>query len=106
MVYNIATSVVKRSKALSEAVQEETPVTADESNILLFATKTCPKCKVAQSLLDKAGVEYTKLYVEENEELAKDLGLRQAPTLVVGDQQYTEVAGVKAFLDKTVKVTV
>ncbi len=106
MGYNIATSVVKRSKALSEAVQEETPVTADESNILLFATKTCPKCKVAQSLLDKAGVEYTKLYVEENEELAKDLGLRQAPTLVVGDQQYTEVAGVKAFLDKTVKVTV
>ncbi len=106
MVYNIATSVVKRSKALSEAVQEETPVTADESNILLFATKTCPKCKVAQSLLDKAGVQYTKLYVEENEELAKDLGLRQAPTLVVGDQQYTEVAGVKAFLDKTVKVTV
>ncbi len=105
VVYNIATSVVKRSKALEEAVQDDAPI-SDESNILLFATKTCPKCKVAQSLLDKAGVQYTKLYVEENEELAKELGLRQAPTLVVGDQLYTEVAGVKAFLDKTAKVTV
>lgn len=106
VVYNIATSVVKRSKALSEAAQDEAPAANANDTVLLFATKTCPKCKVAQSLLDKAGVEYTKLYVEENEELAKDLGLRQAPTLVVGDQQYTEVAGVKAFLDKTVKVTV
>ncbi len=106
VVYNIATSVVKRSKALSEAVQDEAPAAGANDAVLLFATKTCPKCKVAQSLLDKAGVEYTKLYVEENEELAKNLGLRQAPTLVVGDQQYTEVAGVKAFLDKTAKVTV
>lgn len=106
VVYNIATSVVKRSKALGEAVEDEAPAVNANDTILLFATKTCPKCKVAQSLLDKAGVVYTKLYVEENEELAKELGLRQAPTLVVGDQQYTEVAGVKAFLDKTTKVTV
>jgi len=106
VVYNIATSVVKRSKALDETVEDEVPTADANDTVLLFATKTCPKCKVAQSLLDKAGVEYTKLYVEENEELAKDLGLRQAPTLVVGDQQYTEVAGVKAFLDKTAKVTV
>lgn len=106
VVYNIATSVVKRSKALSEAAQDEAPAAGANDAVLLFATKTCPKCKVAQSLLDKAGVEYTKLYVEENEELAKNLGLRQAPTLVVGDRQYTEVAGVKAFLDKTAKVTV
>ncbi len=106
LVYNIDTSVVKRSKALDEVVEDEAPAADANDAVLLFATKTCPKCKVAQSLLDKAGVEYTKLYVEENEELAKNLGLRQAPTLVVGDQQYTEVAGVKAFLDKTAKVTV
>lgn len=107
VVYNIDTSVVKRSKALSQTIEDNTSAASEENDtVLLFATKTCPKCKVAQSLLDKAGVQYTKLYVEENEELAKKLGLRQAPTLVVGDQQYTEVAGVKAFLDKTAKVTV
>ena len=30
--------------------------------VMLFATKTCPKCKVAMSLLDKAGIEYIEAY--------------------------------------------
>ncbi|MCI8611321.1 MAG: ribonucleoside triphosphate reductase [Clostridiales bacterium] len=106
MVYNIGTSVVKRSKALSDTKSAEPAAPQENDAILLFATKTCPKCKVAQSLLDKAGVEYTKFYVEDQEELAKELGLRSAPTLVVGEQQFTDVAGIKAFLDKTAKVTV
>ncbi len=106
VVYNIGTSVVKRSKALADNDAAEPAAPQENDAILLFATKTCPKCKVAQSLLDKAGVEYTKFYVEDQEELAKALGLRQAPTLVVGEQQFTDVAGIKTFLDKTVKVTV
>ena len=105
VVYNIDTSVVRRSKLLKDTAEEQTDAPMEEDTILLFATKTCPKCKVAQSLLDKAGIQYTKLYVEDEEELAKKLGLRQAPTLVVGEQQFTDVAGVKAFLDKTAKVT-
>jgi len=70
--------------------------------ILLFATKTCPKCKVAGVLLDKAGVKYEKLYVEDNEDLARHYGLNQAPTLIVisGDE-HTAYAGpeaIKAFI--------
>ena len=106
VVYNIGTSVVKRSKLLSDMPAAEPAAPQENDAILLFATKTCPKCKVAQSLLDKAGIEYTKFYVEDQEELAKELGLRQAPTLVVGEQQFTDVAGIKAFLDKAAKVTV
>ena len=106
VVYNIDTSVVRRSKLLKDTAEEQTDAPVEEDAILLFATKTCPKCKVAQSLLDKAGIQYTKLYVEDEEELAKKLGLRQAPTLVVGEQQFTDVAGVKAFLDKAANVTV
>ena len=106
VAYNIGTSVVKRSKLLSDTQAAEPAAPQENDAILLFATKTCPKCKVAQSLLDKAGIEYTKFYVEDQEALAKELGLRQAPTLVVGEQQFTDVAGIKAFLDKTVKVTV
>lgn len=106
VVYNIGTSVVKRSKSLPNVPAEEPAAPQENDAILLFATKTCPKCKVAQSLLDKAGIEYTKFYVEDQEELAKELGLRQAPTLVVGEQQFTDVAGIKAFLDKAAKVTV
>ena len=106
VVYNIDTSVVRRSKLLKDTAKEQTDVPTTDDTVLLFATKTCPKCKVAQSLLDKAGISYTKLYVEDEEALAKKLGLRQAPTLVVGGQQFTDVAGIKAFLDKTAKVTV
>ena len=70
--------------------------------ILLFATKTCPKCKVASVLLDKAGIAYEKLYVEDNEDLARHYGLNQAPTLIVisGDE-HTSYAGpeaIKAFI--------
>ncbi len=106
VTYNIGTSVVKRSKLLADTEAAEPAAPQENDAILLFATKTCPKCKVAQSLLDKAGIEYTKFYVEDQEELAKELGLRQAPTLVVGEQQFTDVAGIKAFLDKVAKVTV
>ncbi|MBR6916785.1 MAG: ribonucleoside triphosphate reductase, partial [Clostridia bacterium] len=66
--------------------------------VLLFATKTCPKCKVAGVLLDKAGVKYEKLYVEDNEDLARHYGLNQAPTLIVisGDE-HTSYAGPEAI---------
>ena len=66
--------------------------------ILLFATKTCPKCKVAGVLLDKAGVKYEKLYVEDNEDLARHYNLSQAPTLIVisGDE-HTAYAGPEAI---------
>ncbi len=66
--------------------------------ILLFATKTCPKCKVAGVLLDKAGVKYEKLYVEDNEDLARHYGLSNAPTLIVisGDE-HVAYAGMEAI---------
>ena len=69
---------------------------------MLFATKTCPKCKIAMSLLDAAGIEYEKMLVEENEALARQYALKQAPTLVVespeGVSKYTEVAGIKEYI--------
>lgn len=81
--------------------EEEKAVTPAEAT-LLFATKTCPKCKVATSLLDKAGISYEKLYVEDNEDLARHYGLKQAPTIVAvsGDEYklYADLEGVKAFI--------
>ena len=50
-------------------------------------------------MLDKAGIAYNKLFVEENEDLAREIGLRQAPTLLVGDKKYAEIAGVREFID-------
>ncbi len=74
-----------------------------EDKYYLFATKTCPNCKVAASMLEKAGVPYEKLYVDENEEMAKSLGLKQAPTLVImnGDSniKFAGIPAIRKYLD-------
>ena len=54
-----------------------------ESGVLLFGTKTCPNCKMAEKLLDKAKVNYKFIDAEENVELTKKYGVKQAPTLVI-----------------------
>ena len=61
----------------------ETPHHMKGDKIMLFATKTCPNCKMADTLLKKAKVEFTKIDAEENAKLSKDLGIKQAPTLVI-----------------------
>lgn len=105
VTYNIDTSVLRRSGCPCEANEADDSVIGVDADaaVLLFATKTCPKCKVAASMLDKAGVAYTKVYVEDNEDLARSIGLRQAPTLVVGDKKFPEIAGVRDFINNIEK---
>ena len=106
LVYNIdhkaITENIIKAKAAEAAACPITP-----TRVMLFATKTCPKCKIAASMLDKEGLEYEKLYVEDNEELARGYGLKQAPTLVVesanGVAKFVEIAGVKEFIASQVK---
>lgn len=52
-------------------------------NRILFITKTCPNCKAAKSILDKANLSYETALAEENMELVEKYGIRQAPALVV-----------------------
>ncbi|MDO4341698.1 MAG: ribonucleoside triphosphate reductase [bacterium] len=54
-----------------------------KDEILLFGTKTCPNCKVAKTLLDKAKVKYRYVDAEEDVSLTKELMVKQAPTLVI-----------------------
>ena len=96
--YDIANSVLKRNGVKEECACESAPKAVSSDKVYLFATQTCPNCKVAVSLLDKAGVSYEKLYVNENEEMAKKLELRQAPTLVImNGENATKFAGVPAI---------
>ena len=103
--YNIATSVLKKGNVKDEPCEcEEAPAKAGcEDKVYLFATQTCPNCKVAVSLLEKAGISYEKLYVNENEEMARKLELRQAPTLVImnGDTaaKYAGVPAIKKYIE-------
>ena len=96
--YNIATSVMKRDGVKEECACESAPKADCSDKVYLFATQTCPNCKVAVSLLEKAGVSFEKLYVNENEEMAKKLELKQAPTLVImNGESATKFAGVPAI---------
>ena len=58
-------------------------------------------------MLEKAGIPYEKLYVDENEAKAKELGLKQAPTLVIvnGDTniKFAGVPAIRKYLDSTAK---
>ena len=100
--YNLETSVLKKTRAQKDECECEA-VKNEEARVILFATKTCPNCKIAASMLDKAGIGYEKLIVDENLELAKSLELKQAPTLVVmhdgGNEKYVGVANIKKFIE-------
>ncbi|MBQ3878776.1 MAG: glutaredoxin family protein, partial [Oscillospiraceae bacterium] len=83
----------------AETAAEPEPM---QAKIMLFATKTCPNCKVAVSMLEKAGIDFEKVYVEDNEDLARSYELRQAPTLVIDNagsvERFVSVPNIKKFI--------
>ena len=87
----------------AEAVCCEAP--AAETKAILFTTATCPNCKAAGMFLDKAGIAYDKLIVDEaSKDLVAQYGVKQAPTLVVisGDAYETipNLSNIKAYAEK------
>jgi ribonucleoside-triphosphate reductase len=106
VTYDVMNKTEVHTHAAEEVCSEEcddaSPLLDGDTN-LLFATKTCPNCKVAAALLDKAGIKYSKVYVEDNPDLAKELGLKQAPTLVVkraGDtEKIVNVSNIKKYIE-------
>ena len=85
----------------AEENEEEATVTKE---ILLFATKTCPNCKMAKMLLDKAGIKYSVVDAEENVEQTKAFGVRKAPTLIVpnadgGNDVFENASNIKGYIE-------
>ncbi|MBE6800052.1 MAG: ribonucleoside triphosphate reductase [Ruminococcaceae bacterium] len=108
-VYDIFNSHIKKDERTVDHAHcscgcEEKTIAADkDAKFVLFATKTCPKCKIAAQLLEKAGIAYEKLFVEDNVELATELALKQAPTLVIykGDaaEKIADLPAIKSFIE-------
>ena len=57
-------------------------ISTDVDSIWLFATKTCPNCKMAERFLSDAGIAYTKIYADDAAAEAHKFGVKQAPTLI------------------------
>ena len=102
-VYNIENSRLKKCAAAAPAV-EEAPVEAPkvEGRAILFSRTTCPNCRVAESLLAKAGVSYEKLIADENLDQCRAYGIKGAPTLVITDGvnhvSYYSVPEIKKYI--------
>jgi len=74
---------------------------AGEDELFLFTTKTCPNCRIAKSELEKAGIPYRLMDVEEHRDLVDRYGIQQAPTLIVrrGNQveKLVNASNIKRF---------
>ena len=106
-LYNIADSMAKRKfgsfekeDIFDECCCAAAPVSA---KVLLFATTTCPNCKMAEKFLTEAGVAYEKVYADQEPERAKQYGVTAAPTLVIinGEnfEKIVNVSNVRKFAE-------
>jgi len=100
--YDIANSVLKtKERETAEFVAQETSVNefAENEEIYLFTTQTCPNCQIAKQYL--SDIEYTVVDAQENPELTAKYGVMQAPTLVVvkGDsfEKHVNASNIKKF---------
>jgi ribonucleoside-triphosphate reductase len=89
-----------------EKTEEECKCENQPQNLnktLLFATKTCPNCKMAKMLLDKAGIAYEVVDAEENVDMTKQYGVKKAPTLIVpmadGLKVYENASNIKGYIE-------
>ena len=74
-----------------------------KDGLMLFGTKTCPNCKMADTLLKKAKIKYEKIDAEENIDLTKEYGVKQAPTLIeIKDgevNKITNLSNIKKYIE-------
>lgn len=103
-VYDIGSSFAKHHFEEANVKEESCDLCKiEETELILIATPTCPNCKVAGAMLDKANKQYTKIYATEHPEIAKQYEVMQAPTLVVktGDsfKKYKGVSEIRKYLE-------
>ena len=107
-VYNLGASHLKNERTVSHTVEdgkhEDTPKASNGAKVMLFTTKTCPNCKIAYTLLDKANIGYEKIDAEAQEDLTMKYGIRQAPTLIVADgdgyESFVNLSNIKKFIEQ------
>ena len=98
-----ASAPVEKIVAKVEEVVKAAPAAvAADARAILISRVTCPNCKVAENLLNKAGVAFEKKIAEENLDLCRSLSIKGAPTLVITDgvnnRLYYSVPEIKKYI--------
>ena len=96
--FNVPESSTWADASASVPAENETSCnvqTISDQEMILLSTKTCPNCRIASSELKKAGISFRVLYAEdpEGENLARRLGISNAPTLVVSEAENVRLIG-------------
>ena len=105
-VYNIGASRLTHKGPLAESPAcAPAETAADEPDeLLLFTTKTCPNCRMACMMLDKAGIPYQKIDAEADAAFTRRHNVQQAPTLVYvhhGEaRNIANASNIKAFIEE------
>ena len=70
--------------------------------ITLFSTPTCPNCKLAKGMLDKAKVKYLDVDAIQNKDLSNAFSIKKAPTLLVpkenGFDVYDNASAIREYI--------
>ena len=111
-VYDVNTSVLKKKEeAISDGKircsceeENEAEFNKFDEKLVLFATKTCPNCKMSKMMLDKAGIKYQVIDAEEKVDLTKQYHIKKAPTLLVFKDNenydvYDNASEVKRYIE-------
>ena len=110
-VYRLGSSHLNRPAPSGGPVAQGDPAPQNQpaaqlrpGEALLFTSPSCPNCKLARVVLEGEGFSYREVPAHEHTELVARYGVRQAPTLVVGQgEEPVVLAGlgqIKAFMDK------
>ena len=102
--YVLENSHLKNERSVSACECESKEETINiPQEIMLFGTKTCPNCKMAKMLLEKANIKYVWVDAEEEKEKTIALNIKKAPTLVVpngsGFDFYENASNIKGFIE-------
>ena len=104
--YDIAKSHLTHEGCIScgaEPDLHDDMISKTQNATYLFTTPTCPNCKAATALMDQKGFSYEKIFANEHPDMAKEYGVRQAPTLVIvkngGVEKYVGLSEIKKFME-------
>ena len=102
-LYDITHSQLKKVHTSMMTMKgDEVEIQPVASHKYLFTTSTCPNCRMAKKMLE--GEELEIIDAEQNPELVKQYGIRQAPTLVITDgakvRKYVNASNIQKYVDE------
>lgn len=96
------------ASAAPEKTEPKNERPMEGGRMLLFTTSTCPNCRTAKELLQKANIPYTTILAEEQPDLTRKYGIVQVPAMVVagedGEKLITGISNIQLLIESlTVK---